>query len=289
MILAKSAAYPLQGHEDFEDFDEKKQFDPMSSFIEILGKAKKDEFVGVQFLIAPAAPDWKEEFEEVIEKLRSKHARGGKEETASLGMEFPHILPTFPVKSGSGEAGESGVVRSYLRTPGETEVLAAIDDNLSQSAFETIVRFIFIAPMETFSDTYPRRGLRFMFNQYGTLDLNYFKENDKMNTRVKIFDFPYILPKLRLLYRQHRILINYRSRQIPEEKWMGKFLTSHVMNWNFHTKWNLLSKRSIASLFHPPTYMVLTGPHLKRVESRKAGAPAGLAIYGEEDQMERYE
>jgi hypothetical protein len=49
-----------------------------------------------------------------------------------------------------------------------------------------------------------------------------------------------------------------------------------------------LNTESLATLFHPPTRMVLTAPHIERVESRKSGAPAGLAVYGEESDIEKF-
>ena len=43
----------------------------------------------------------------------------------------------------------------------------------------------------------------------------------------------------------------------------------------------------LATVFHPPGYLALTGPHVKRVESRKGGPPAGLAIFGGEENVEK--
>ena len=55
-----------------------------------------------------------------------------------------------------------------------------------------------------------------------------------------------------------------------------------------HTKRFVLSTRSVATLFHPPTFIALTAPHLRRVESKKTGPPAGLAIYGDEADLGKY-
>ena len=50
----------------------------------------------------------------------------------------------------------------------------------------------------------------------------------------------------------------------------------------------MMNTRSLATLFHPPTFLVLTAPHLRRVESKKTGPPAGLAIYGDEGDLEKF-
>ena len=44
----------------------------------------------------------------------------------------------------------------------------------------------------------------------------------------------------------------------------------------------------IATLFHIPTVIVLTAPHIKRNESKKAGPPAGIAIFGEDKELEEF-
>jgi hypothetical protein len=49
-----------------------------------------------------------------------------------------------------------------------------------------------------------------------------------------------------------------------------------------------MNVEGLATLFHPPTSVVLTAPHIRRVESRKTGPPAGLAIFGEEGEIEKY-
>jgi hypothetical protein len=45
----------------------------------------------------------------------------------------------------------------------------------------------------------------------------------------------------------------------------------------------IFNTEEMATLFHLPTKIVLTGPSVKSSEARKAGPPAGLGIYGEEE------
>ena len=288
MLLERSEAYPIKSYIDFESPDEEKQYDPMGVLIEVLGKAKKEETVALQIVIAPGAPDWKDEFQEVVEKLRSKRQEG-KKPGAKMGVEFPHLLPVFPV-TGGGEEGEeptSTFARALSRTPGETETLKAIEDNLSRPGFKTIVRYVYFSPKELYQDNYPRRAILAAFNQYRALDLNAFRRNEIMTTKTKFLAFPFLFSKVRLEYRKQRMLISYPRREMPPETWMGEVLMSHFFNKDSSEAF-FLNTRSIATLFHPPTYRIITAPHIKRVESRKAGPPAGLAIYGDEEEMERY-
>ena len=188
LVLAREDAFPIRSYLDFESPDEDKQYDAMSTFLEVLGKVKKEETVGIQILIAPAAPEWGARWKGFVEKLRvreqEKKTAGA---THTLGMEFPHILPVFPVKKiGEDDRDVSApFMKSFMRTPGETDVLKAVEENLSRPGFDTLIRFFYLSPRELFGDTFPRRGVIGAFNQYGSLDLNYFTQNFAVGTRIK--------------------------------------------------------------------------------------------------------
>lgn len=265
MILANESAYPIKTYENFEHMEEEKQFDPISTFLEILGAIRKEETVGIHFLIAPASQKWGEEFEDVVEELKTPKtfAVGMDEETGGREVPIPH-------------------------SDTHKEVLKAVEENLSKPAFDALLRFVYLSPKQGFSDAFPRRGLAGAFNQYSALNLNGFRANVKVATRTRIWNRPHVFPKIRLWYRKQRMLYCYRKREVPPETWMGRFVTSYLFNWNFGSKRFLMNTKCLATLFHPPTAVVLTAPHIKRVESRRAGPPAGLAIFGEEGDIERF-
>jgi len=269
MVLTKEACYPIKSYVTFESPDEEKQFDPIATFLEVLGKVKEGQFVGIQILAAPAGAEWKDEFEKTLEKL--KESKTKKEE----------------YKGPEGQL--ESFARFIARSPGETDVLKAIENNLSKSAFETIIRFIYLSPKTLFYDSFARKGVSGAFNQYGALDLNSFVQNYAMSTRVKIWNWPFVFPRRRNEYRKQRLLNLYRHREFTIETFMGKLITSSIFNLNFHSKPFLLNTESLATLFHPPTAIVMTAPHVRRVESRKATPPAGLPIYGDEKEIEKYQ
>ncbi len=293
LVLSKKDAYPIKSYLDFEAVEEEKQYDPISLALEVLGKIKKEEVIAVQILLEPADPKWKDKFKDLVEQLRLKEDPKKKKSGGSSyerKIEFEGILPHFPIqKAGEGKDSEfGGFTKSFLRTPGETDVLKAIEENLSKPAFETVIRFIYMSPKELYYDTFPRRGIMGIFNQYASADLNSFVRNEAMSTRTKIWHWPHIAPVTRNEYKKQRLLMDYHRRELPHHTFMGKFLTSHWFNWNFHSRKFILTNRSIATIFHPPTFLVLTAPHLKRVDSRKMSPPSGLPIYGGEEEMEKY-
>ncbi|MFH1193131.1 MAG: hypothetical protein V1656_02325 [Candidatus Jorgensenbacteria bacterium] len=267
MKLTGKAAYPIKTYEDFEHMEEEKQFDPISAFLEVLGRVRKEEIVGIQILIAPASPKWKDKFNSILEELKKP--------------------ATATVKSSGGEEGGDKEML-IARSPGHIEVLKKVEENLSKPAFDTLIRFVYLSPKDGFSDTFPRMGLTGAFNQYSALNLNGFRGNNNVATRTRIWNWPHILPKVRVEYRKQRMLLNYRTREVPPETWMGRFVTSYFFNWNFGSERFLMNVKCLATLFHPPTAVVLTAPHMRRLESRRTGPPAGLPIYGEESEIERF-
>lgn len=269
MKLAKEGAYPIKTHEEFESPAEEHQIDPMSTLLEMFGSLHREEILALQILVQPAAENWGKEFKKLVDKLRDTKT---KKET----------------KTGSEGQLES-FARFISRSPGETDVLKAVELNLSKQAFETAIRFLYFSPKQIFYDSIPRRALKSVFNQYAALDLNYFAVNYNVATRTKIWDPPFIFPDHRVEYRKGRVLYNYRHREIPPQLFMEKLLTSYLFDWNFKSKAFIMTTQTLATIFHMPTQLVLTAPHIQRVESRKGSPPAGLAIFGEEGEIERFQ
>lgn len=284
MVLLKESGYPIRTYPIFEAPDEERQFDPIATFLEVLGRAKREEFIGVQILIAPTGIEWHEEWKGFVEKLKEQSS--SKQVIPETVMEFPGgPLPIFTTKQGPDDPLKS---LRLTRTPGETNVLEAVENNLSKPAFETIIRFIYLSPTPLFYDSFARRGITGMFNQYAALDLNSFKQNYSVSTRTRFWNWPHVFPETRGEYRKSSILYHYRHREMPHHTFMAKVIFSHFFNWNFATKVITLNVEAVATLFHPPTFLVLTAPHVRRLESRKTGPPAGLPIYGNEKDIERF-
>lgn len=254
--LAKGEAYPIKTYSKFEDPEENRQIDPIGNLLEVFGKGKSQEIIMLQILIAPAGSDWKDVAKEEIEKLRS---------------------PQF---ADTGDDKKTVIARS----PGQTAVLEAVEENISKSAFLTLMRVGYIAPKEIFSDGYVRSGIMGALNQYGTVSLNAFKGNSASVPKTK----SKIRKQAKTDARKQVFLWNLRNRWVPPESWIGSLLSSYAVAPNFASKRFLMNVEAIATVFHPPTSFVLTAPHVSRVESRKAGTPAGLAIFGGDSEIERF-
>jgi len=264
MVLKKPSMYPIKTYLEYEAPDEAQQFDPISVALETLAKVKKDEFLGIQINAVPGdTEEWREEAMEDLEKLREPKILKSKDPTA-----FPLMVP---------------------KSPGQTDVIKAIEANLAKPVFDCKIRAFYMSPAAEFYDSFARRGFLGMFNQYAHSDMNSFGQNITMASATRMWYFPYILPSVRTKMREQRIMQNYRTRSGYIHTFIGKLISSHFFNWNFYSKGAQLNTEALATIFHPPMQMVLTGPHTPRVESRKMGAPAGLPIYGDEGDIKEFQ
>ncbi len=264
LVLAESDVYPIRTYFDFEAVDEIKEIDPISGILELMASVKPQEEmwlqIAAQALVDNQIGDWVDKGRKEIEAIKSKAQ-------ASVDPKTGQVLYRLP-------------------SPGETESMKAIDRNIAKPAFWTVIRWLYFSPRELYSSNTGQRGLFAAFNQYATETSNKFRYNTFAWTRAAIWYWPHVFPKRRVRQRRERILFYYRTRKMYDDTLMSQLLNLQVFNWGF----NLFSHRivmnteSLATLFHPPTYLVLTGPFVKRLESRRVGPPAGIAIYGEEEE-----
>ena len=100
-------------------------------------------------------------------------------------------------------------------------MITAIEEKLAKPGFNSLVRFIYLAPISIFSTNFARRGLLGALNQYATQDMNAFRGNWGVETRTMWIYYPYFFVKRRVEGRKQRILHNFRNRLLPEELSFG--------------------------------------------------------------------
>jgi len=267
MILNKPGMFPIKTYLEFENMEEAHQLDPMSNFLETLSKVKPNEQFFLQYNIQPMSRQWADDFEEKFDELK-KPVR---------------------VKIDDVGAGEEGLLSATVqRTPSQTQYLEIIGRNFGKPAFETTIRFMYVYPLGQYNDAFARRTVLSTFNQFAEAGLNSFRRNEDMGTKTKGWNFPYLFPELRLKLREQRLLEFYRDREMWTETKMGRILSSHILNFNTHSQPQILTSESLASLWHPPSNLVLTAPHTQRMESKKMGAPAGLPIYADDKVLDQF-
>ena len=247
--LKNPAPNPINTYMSFEEKGgEERIIDPISMILETMNRLRPEEKAWIQLVIRPADPEWRKEGEKVMEVI--------KEKLASKPRPGPAGMPSFSFS---------------LMTPAEEEKLKSISRKISKQGFETIVRTVYIAPKDIF-DKNLFRSLTGYFNQYST-NLNYFAFNIDTFTKAKWWRWPFILVGRRTKNKKRRLLARYIQRYIPEATFLGRLNDSNRINLDKKSSISILNTEELATLYHPPTNVVLTAPSLDRVESKKVSPP----------------
>ncbi len=267
MQLAKEDGYPIKTYIDFEmatqAADDEAKIDPLAGVLELLSSLGPGEQMWIQIPIQPAEDSWKDEGEKIVKELIGaadakkpegvlrRVVRDLSEVTVKALTEAAYQPPTF---AGVGEAADKPPpsLMQYL-SPGQQEVVKAIERNISKVAFCTKVRMIYLMHREVYNkDLLKARTAAFMgaYTHFATIHLNTFVPKRKTSAH-------YWFPKTRLKHRKRQILKEYKSRSLSDG-------SSYFLNIE-----------ELATLFHFPTATV-KAPMVETVEVKKAVPPRGL-------------
>ncbi|MFA5838381.1 MAG: hypothetical protein WC849_00340 [Candidatus Paceibacterota bacterium] len=168
--LTKADPYPIKTYVDYgldKDPKEEQKIDPITPTIEFLGSIGPKEYIWIQILIRAnkkeknkkgawfKKTDWREEGEELINKLMKRDTEKISEEHANLNKE-------------------------------EQDIISAIQHGLSKPGFDCGIRGIYLAESDKFRSI-NITGLTGTFKQYGSASLNGFAPTGGLT----IFDYPW--------------------------------------------------------------------------------------------------
>lgn len=248
MGLDKNPAYPISSYESFESKEgDVRIIDSMSLLLELLGRLNDNEYVGMQFIVAPENDDWKKESEKIVKEIKDKEQKASK------------------------ESGQSA------RTPGEEAHLKSIERKRVKNGFKTLIRYFYVAPKSSFNKDYSGRALPTYFVQFAN-DSNKFKKNGDTAPSSDWRKYPYFLLHKKSIPQKKEFLWHwYRKRALPEKTDAGKLFNSTFLYLGgFKMKTIILNTEELATIFHLPTDVVLTAPVMKRVESKTLPPPPAL-------------
>ncbi len=243
--LTKADFYPILSYTHYgleKDPDEELKIDPMTPLLEFLGSIKDSEQVWLQILIRAHKKE-KTHPEKTFEKVDWTH--GAKAEIKKL------------KESGKTDLGGISIEGSAL-SRGDKEVMDAIQRNISKTAFDTLIRGIYLAPVDKFND-FNIAGFNGAFKQHNSGHLNSFTNDHETDFR---FPWQDITGK-RLLHLKHHALEEYQLRSAFHSPHKGHFFT--------------MNTESIATIYHFPGETAKT-PSIRRIEAKKSEAPQNLPI-----------
>ena len=262
MKLAKPDPYPIKTYVDYgldkPGLKEEEKIDPMSSTIEYLSNLGKGEYCYVQIHI-------------MATKKRKRlwfFDQSGK----WIGMPFTKTIgwqeegeALIASMNDKNSVGADGKPVFKFRTPGEDELLKALDRNISKIGFDTGMRMLYIAKKDVFNKP-SQHGMTRIWDQYASQAMNGFGLGEYTG-----FDYPWQDPTGKSTLFKKRIMFqNYQLRSF--------FYPPYRKTFGFHvspSKVMVLNQEELATIFHIPGGVV-TSSGLARIESKKAEAPVNL-------------
>jgi hypothetical protein len=261
-VLGKKDAYPIRTYHNFADQIAQEFIDPIAVITEVLSRLSEGEQIWLQFILRPAGDNWKKEGEKVIAKLAGKKVEEKvplAERPIQSGAKIWHgTLKGIETALGVPEAESTGAKEEppslvQYMTPGESEVVTAIERNITKVGFEVKFRFVYIAHKEIFNKPKGVSSVVGAINLFNTKDLNTFKSFKKAKTKVDYFKF-------RIPRRQKKLIRNYKLRRM--EQGASPFV---------------LNIEELATVFHFP-YTSVKAPTISRPEAKTMEPPSDLPV-----------
>lgn len=302
LVLEKSDPYPIKSYEKFEfkaGREAEYVIDPFAGIMEAMNSLEEGEEMWLHYVIGiPMLRDWRKEGEAMVDKLMGRNqSSGGLGIIRRLIHEILGFTPHFSSRLEHLAAGgqyktpegvpleetkkESGMEMGLWKlSPGERELVEAIEKNISKFGFYTMIRFAYFAPRDVFSVA--KAGtLLGAFYQFNDRYLNSFTVNSKLGYSVKKpYFWNYFMKYLKVNY-----YLFWKHKRVP---WKPEVLQSmrmseiykYFQNRGFGKpdrghKGMLLNTEELATIFHFPMRSVLT-PELPKVEAKRGGPPACL-------------
>ena len=231
-LLTKKDAYPIRTYIDYGLHEtmtkEEQKTDPMTAFLELLGSLKEGEQMWLQILIRATKKNWKDEAKELVDEImkRNEEPKEGETKLGALAL-----------------------------SPGERDVVRAIERDVSKLGFDTGIRAIYLAKRDKFNGINIPSMIGVM-KQYNDASLNGFKPNNTTSAG-------YLFKKSRESKMKKIMIDAFRNRSyfyMPYER------KSFVLN-----------TEELATIYHFPGRVAET-PTFGRIEAKKSEPPAELPV-----------
>jgi len=249
--LTKPDPYPIKTYIDYgleKDPKEEYKIDPITTVLEYLGSLRAGEQAWIQILIRAhreetlkkdasffKKPDWKSRAKDEIKKIIEKDS------FVKQAEDKPQTLQHL--------------------TDIQKETINAIERSLSKTAFDSMIRVMYLAKKDNFNPA-NIGGLLGSFKQFSSNHLNGFKPGWTTG-----FDYPWEdFRGIRTKVGERKILDAYKRRSF--------FYLPYKF---FHGKPFVLTSEELATIYHFPGQVAST-PTFSRIVSKKAEPPPNLPL-----------
>jgi len=263
-INTKDEIYPIKTYLQFEtekEALEEKRRDPLANLLEGLTTLRPGEQFWLQIIAKPVLgkdKPWQAKGKELVDKLAKRPA---KEKPKPMIQEATEIL-IFGKTAEKEEKKEEIIPPEFKLTPGEREVLAAVEAKLAKFGYDCNCRFLYLGKRDVFFKANTKVGYGF-FKEISTENLGGLKPWSKTMTKVKSVPW-WFLDKRRYYLRQRRMLRYYTQRL--------------ATLWPRPGGTYVLNTEELATLYHLPGEIVAPARGVPRVEAKKGGPPMELPV-----------
>lgn len=258
MILTKEDCYPIKTYRQFEvesEAREEKRIDPLAQLLEGMSTLQPGEQLWIQIIIKPIIGEipWVKKGREIADRIARRPAPRPPKPIIQEAAEVIILGPPTPAPE------QREIIPPEMKlTPGEREILTAIEEKIGKMGFECNIRFIYLGREEVFFKPMVRIPMGY-FKALSTLNLNGFRPLRQTITKIMWF-----FRERRLYIRKRRMFRYYQRRWPPFFPRPGG---TYVLN-----------TEELATLFHLPGRIVAPAPTIERIEAKKGEPPPGLPI-----------
>jgi hypothetical protein len=252
-VLGKEFPYPIKTYQHFEEEDEGKRVDSMASLIEVMSKLEGEDKIWFQILIKYTNSNWKKLSDAMVDILTGKRKPSKKLGLFFFSNQFLKNLVKAPVVSPEWDFGSGGASKGDFMglTTGKKEVIEAIENKAAKLGFESLVRFVYIAPRNSFN-MQNISSVMGAIEQFNTQNLNSFK--------------PSFLTVSQGLFKNRKEFMKKRDLHF--------FYKFRVFN---PKKMSILNTEELSTIYHFPMACVGSS-FLSKVEAKKGEPPVDLPI-----------
>lgn len=257
--LAKDDAYPIRTYKYFQEDVTKGMIDPLAELADVMAGLPPGQEIWIQIVITPEpGGDWQNAVNKLAAKLAGKEVKAESIIFVRFFTEIWEIIVNAfryisnPEIEFATEAKKDEQPLMFKLTPGQQEVLKAVEESVTKNGYRTKLRFIYIGRREGFDRGFVS-GVSGSIHQFNDMMLNSFVQDNETKTFAN-----YIWVEPRMRYAQRKIFLRYLDRD-PDGPTF------------------ILNSEELATLYHMPDMSVVS-PSIARVEAKKGGAPLNLPV-----------
>lgn len=258
-------AYPIKTYHDLSDPVSGEFKDNLAVMLEGFSRLSPDEHAWYQIVITPTDQKAaRSRAEKLVNKLK-----GIKEEPHTsflqhlvdipigLGKEIINTLIGTPAEPPKKEDKNDKFPKLFALSPGEKEILEAVERKAGKINFQTKIRFLYIAKKTVMQKSRAAHPFIGAIKQTNTFHMQSLKpEMKKVGNSGALWFFK----DMRNNIRKHHLIVGYRARS----------------NWAGWGPLYSMSTEELATLWHFPILTQVKAPQLKRTEAKKTEAPENI-------------